>query len=87
MSLRDLGLRHAEDLEIFRAARDANAVVMTKDGDFASLIGRLGPPPAIIWIRCGNTSNARMREILTGKMSAVALLIRKGEPLVEINCD
>lgn len=32
MSLRDLGLRHAEDLEIFRAARDANAVVMTKDG-------------------------------------------------------
>ncbi|MBV9127578.1 MAG: DUF5615 family PIN-like protein, partial [Verrucomicrobia bacterium] len=31
--LRDLGLRDAEDEEIFEAAGAADAVVLTKDGD------------------------------------------------------
>ncbi len=86
-ALRDLGLRDAEDWEIFNAARDAGAVVITKDGDFTGLVERLGPPPRIIWIRCGNTSNARMREILADKLIAVASLIDAGESLVEINCE
>jgi predicted nuclease of predicted toxin-antitoxin system len=41
----DLGLRDAGDSEIFQAARLENAVVMTKDGDFAMLLDRLGSPP------------------------------------------
>jgi len=83
-AVRDLGLHHAEDAEIFDAARTAQAVVMTKNGDFAGLVERRGPPPQVIWIRCGNTSRARMREILTARLSEVLDLIRRGEPLVEI---
>ena len=86
-AIRDLGLLHAEDEEIFDAARRAEGVVMTKDGDFAGLVERLGPPPQVIWIRCGNTSKARMREILTTRLSEVLDLIQRGEPLVEIICD
>jgi predicted nuclease of predicted toxin-antitoxin system len=37
---------------------------MTKDSDFVDLVERLGPPPQIIWLTCGNTSNLRLREIL-----------------------
>jgi predicted nuclease of predicted toxin-antitoxin system len=37
LSLRDLGLRDAEDVEIFAAAKAENATVMTKDGDFVSI--------------------------------------------------
>lgn len=33
-AIRDLGLRDARDREIFLAAREANAVVITKDSDF-----------------------------------------------------
>ncbi len=33
-AVRDLGLRDAEDREIFEAARRAQAVVLTKDKDF-----------------------------------------------------
>jgi predicted nuclease of predicted toxin-antitoxin system len=33
-ALRDLELRDAKDLEIFEAARLANAIIMTKDSDF-----------------------------------------------------
>jgi predicted nuclease of predicted toxin-antitoxin system len=63
ITLRDLGLRDAEDPEIFEAAKVQKAIVMTKDSDFVDLVERLGSPPQIIWLTCGNTSNARLREI------------------------
>ena len=56
VAIRDLGLRDAEDKEIFETARQDKAVVMTKDSDFVLLLDRLAPPPQAIWITCGNTS-------------------------------
>ena len=44
-SVRDLGLRNAKDKDIFAAARQANAIVMTKDADFAEMVDGLGSPP------------------------------------------
>ncbi len=38
IALRDLGLRDAEDSEIFEAAKDQKAIVMTKDSDFVDLV-------------------------------------------------
>ena len=58
-ALRELGLRDARDEEIFMAARAADAVVLTKDADFVALLERLGPPPRVLWVTCGNTTNAR----------------------------
>ncbi len=37
-AVRDLGLRDAKDHEILSAARQANAVVMTRDADFVRLV-------------------------------------------------
>ena len=45
VSLRDLGLRDAEDEEIFQAAKAAGVVVLTKDADFRHLLNQFGPPP------------------------------------------
>ena len=53
VAIRDLGLRDAEDKEIFEAARQEQAVVMTKDSDFVLLLDKLGPPPQVIWVTCG----------------------------------
>jgi predicted nuclease of predicted toxin-antitoxin system len=47
VAIRDLGLRDAEDKEIFEAARQEKAVVMTKDSDFVLLLDKLGPPPQV----------------------------------------
>ncbi len=33
---------------------------LTKDADLAKMVERLGPPPRVIWLRCGNTSNAAL---------------------------
>lgn len=83
--VRDLGLRNAEDREIFEAARRAEAIVKTKDRDFVELLARLGPPPQVLLISAGNTSNARMREVLTAAFATGLALLQAGEPLVEIS--
>jgi predicted nuclease of predicted toxin-antitoxin system len=76
LPVRDLRLRDASDEEILAAARQAGAIIMTKDRDFVTLALRQPPPPHVIWITCGNTSNARMRLLLTKVLSG-ALLDRR----------
>jgi len=83
-SVRQVGLRDATDREIFSSARDAKVVVISKDRDFVELLDRLGPPPQVMWVTCGNTSNARMREILLRTFPKALELLQAGEPLVEI---
>ena len=84
VALRDIGLRDADDDVIFTAAKNAGAVVMTKDADFLPLLARHGPPPQILWITCGNTSNARLKEILAAALPSALLLLASGERLVEV---
>ena len=83
--IREIGLRDAEDPVIFAAARAAKAIVMTKDADFVQLLERFGPPPQLIWLTCGNTSNARLRDLLLGAWPRISELLRAGEPLVELS--
>ncbi|MBE8995924.1 MULTISPECIES: DUF5615 family PIN-like protein [Microcystis] len=87
VALRDLGLREAEDTEIFQVAKARRAILMTKDSDFVDLVERLGSPPQIIWLTCGNTSNARLREILSETLPRALELLAAGETLVEISGD
>ena len=67
--VRDLGLRDASDKEIFQAARTADAVVMTKDLDFVEMLERSGPPPRVLWLTCGNTSNHIFKLFLTDSLT------------------
>lgn len=82
--LRALGLRDAEDEEIFQAAKAAGAVVLTKDADFRHPLDRFGPPPQVLWLTCGNTSNERLQEVLLATLPAALELLAAGEPLIEI---
>ena len=84
MALRDLGLRDATDREIFFAARSASTILLTKDSDFLRLLDELGSPPKVIWLTCGITSNARLKQVLTSTLPQ-ALSRLQSEPLVEIN--
>jgi predicted nuclease of predicted toxin-antitoxin system len=42
LALRDVGLRDAEDTEIFEAAKSQDIILMTKDSDFVDLVDRFG---------------------------------------------
>ena len=87
IQVRDMGLARARDRDIFSAARGAASMLITKDRDFVELVGRLGPPPGIILLTCGNTSTAHLRTMLRGKLASALALIRAGEPLVEITLE
>lgn len=84
-SARFLRLQATKDREIFAAARDAGVVVLTKDRDFVLLVEQYGPPPQVVWITCGNTSNARLRRVLITSFPKAMELLRRGEPVVEIS--
>ena len=82
--LLDLGLGDANYRDIFAAARSAGAIVMTKDVDFVRLLEQQGSPPKILWLTCGNTSEAALQQILSKHLSAALALLDGGEDLVEI---
>jgi predicted nuclease of predicted toxin-antitoxin system len=80
--VRDVGLRDSEDEAIFFAAREANAVVVTKDHDFVLLLDRFGPPPSVLWITCGNTSNASIGRPQARRPCGSGRVPRSGNPVV-----
>ena len=83
-AIRDLGLRDAQDFPIFQAARQANAIVLTKDADFPRLLAQHGPPPKVLWLTCGNTSNENVRRILSSALAAGLKMLDAGESIVGI---
>ncbi len=85
VAVRELGLREASDQEIFAAARKGTAIVMTKDADFPKLVEAKGAPPKVIWITCGNTSNAYLKMVLKKTLQDAINFLDSGESLVEIS--
>lgn len=85
ISARSVDLQFAQDSEIYSYARVNGYTIMSKDDDFLYQLEKYGSPPALIWITSGNTSNARMKEILASTLPKVKNLIEKGEPIVEIS--
>ena len=84
-ALKELGLRDADDLIIFKAAKEKNAIILTKDSDFVDLTIRLGTPPKVIWLTCGNTSNDSVKKILKNKLLQVLEMLGNPEnDIVEI---
>jgi predicted nuclease of predicted toxin-antitoxin system len=83
-ALRELGLRDAADIEIFEAARHEGIVIVTKDRDFVELVQRKGMPPQILWLTCGNLTNAHLRQLFERTFSEALELFEEGESIVEL---
>ncbi len=84
VAVRDLDMVRSEDPGIFMAARERADAVMTKDRDFVELVNRLGPPPKVIWITAGNTTNQHLKTILSSTLADALEALEGGESLVEI---
>lgn len=82
----ELGLLRARDAAIFAAAgrADRSVAMVTKDDDFPKLLALHGPPPRVIWLRCGNVRNRELRRIVSDAWADAIALLETGEPLVEI---
>jgi predicted nuclease of predicted toxin-antitoxin system len=79
-----LGLRDADDFQIFSALRSPGNVIVSKDEDFPDLVVRLGAPPQVLWVTCGNVTNRALRRVFGAKLQDALELLQHGEPVVEM---
>lgn len=78
-----LGYRDATDDVIFTAARETGVVVVSKDADFLERVTRLGSPPKLLYVTCGNTTTRRLREIFLATFEEAQHLLLQ-EDVVEL---
>jgi predicted nuclease of predicted toxin-antitoxin system len=83
-ALRELGLRDADDLEIFKRAQQEGIVLISKDSDFVELLLRQQPPPQLLWVTCGNTTNQRLQELFNEVFPQALQLLVEGHVVVEL---
>ncbi|MBP9882854.1 MAG: DUF5615 family PIN-like protein [Chitinophagales bacterium] len=84
-SFYDLNFHQTEDIDVFMIAKRHNAIILTKDEDFANLLTRFNPPPKVIQLTCGNTSNLKLKSILEISLrEAYDYLIDADESFIEI---
>lgn len=62
--VRSVGLQRADDLTIWRFARDQGVAVVTLDADFFELSVLHGAPPKILWLRCLDTSTPAVLHLI-----------------------
>ena len=79
----DIGLGAATDDRIEATARNLQAVIWSKDADFADR-ARRSPGLQVVWLRCGNTTNAALQALLVPHLPEIETALTAGETLVEI---
>lgn len=69
-----LGMAQASDRAIWDYAGRNDFVLVSLDVDFADRATVVGPPPKVIWLRCGNQSTEFIERLLRDHGEAIAVL-------------
>ena len=80
----DVGLAGAEDSVIWNHALRVDAIIVTKDEDFAERTARTAVRPMIVWLRIGNATNRALLEWLEARWSSVVQLLIDDNQLTEV---
>ncbi len=80
----DVGLREADDAPIWAHALQADAILVTKDDDFAARSTRETTAPVIVWLRVGNSTNKALRSWIEARLSGIVLMLDQGNRLIEV---
>jgi len=70
--IRLLGMAEANDQAIWEYARTNGFLLVSQDADFADLATFYGPPPKVIWLRCGNQPTSAIEQRLRDHAGAIA---------------
>jgi predicted nuclease of predicted toxin-antitoxin system len=80
----EIGLAQSKDNSIWHYARENNAVVLSKDEDFAEWVRRGRTGPVIVWLRLGNASTRKLITWLEPLLPFIVEKIQQGERLIEV---
>ena len=81
----DIGLLSATDRQIWSAAVEQSAALVTKDRDFLMIRAAIDSGPTVVWIRSGNASNRDLIELVTGALPAILAAIARQETVIEVS--
>ena len=81
--VRELGLTTASDANIWDEAARDDAVVISRDEDFVTLLRDRGGA-RLVWIRIGNCTNPDLLATIEGSWSEIEQRLTDGERLVEL---
>ncbi len=79
-----LGLGDAEDHVIWAQAITIDAIIITKDEDFAARAAREATAPVIVWLRIGNATNRVLIQWLQPRWTQIVSLLNDGDQLIEV---
>jgi predicted nuclease of predicted toxin-antitoxin system len=85
--IRLLGMRDAADLDIIRRAKQTDAIIISRDYDFALRAGgdNIANWFQLIWVRVGNTNNAELLGAFESAWPSVLAALERGDPLVQVD--
>jgi predicted nuclease of predicted toxin-antitoxin system len=69
--VRPLGLGKADDRTIWDYAAAHGFTVVSLDVDFAEKAALIGPPPKVIWLRCGNQPTEIIEKLLRNHFAVI----------------
>ena len=74
----------ADDRALWRYADALNAVIISKDEDFAILRTLESSGPSVLWLRCGNVTRRALLEWIEPLFPAALDALDRGEMLIEL---
>ena len=69
------GLDAAQDADVWSFAGTNGYVIVTQDVDFANLAILHGPPPKVVWLRCGNQPTSFIQWLLRKHHAAIETFV------------
>ncbi len=78
------GLAEADDSALWKYAGANGFTLVSLDADFADMAALLGPPPKVIWLRCGNQPTAAIEGLLRHHAGVIAAFEQDAAVCLEI---
>lgn len=70
-----LGLAEANDRQIWEHAKINDFIIVSQDADFADMATLYGPPPKVIWLRCGNQPTEAIERRLRDHVEEISAFV------------
>ena len=69
--VRDVGLKAADDPDVWAYARELGLMICSKDSDMHQRSFLFGWPPKVVWVRLGNCSTKDVEHLLRRHYTAI----------------
>lgn len=79
-----LRLDGADDRTLWDFARENGFAIVSLDSDFSDLAALHGPPPKVIWLRCGNQRTEKIESLLRDHFEIIAAFERDPAACLEV---